>query len=111
MNFLNASFKQLIMKILCSTLVYNRHEAGVRAYQFPQHTVTLGHLDSLLCRCPSQLRGLVAHQKSQTRTWIQAGDLWHCSLVPWDMIYEILKQSYDNLRNCLRFTAFKSNLR
>jgi len=39
--------------------------------------------DSLLCREPSQLSGLVAYQKSQAWTWILTGDLWHGSQVPW----------------------------
>ena len=43
--------------------------------------------DSLLCRYPSRLAWLVAHQKLQAQTWIPTGDLPACSLVPWPLDY------------------------
>jgi len=39
--------------------------------------------DSLLCRYPSELGGLVVHQKSQAQTCIQTGDPRHGSVVSW----------------------------
>jgi len=39
------------------------------------YTTHPASFDSLLCRYPSQLGGLVAQQKSQAQTWIQTGDL------------------------------------
>jgi len=50
--------------------------------------------DSLLCKYPSQLGELVAHQKVQAWSWIWTSiDAQHGSLVPWQLVvlYSILR--------------------